>query len=127
LKDQRNKKAQESSAQIACEATAAIRTVASLTREEHCLDIYSRSLEGPIRKSVRTALWSNLLYAFSQAMGYWVTSLVVWYGATLVSRQELSTQSFFIALVVWLFRRPPNIIDVNHTFSEHGIFLNAGW
>ncbi|KAG2740983.1 P-loop containing nucleoside triphosphate hydrolase protein [Suillus brevipes Sb2] len=103
LKDQRNKKAQESSAQIACEATAAIRTVASLTREEHCLDIYSRSLEGPIRKSVRTALWSNLLYAFSQAMGYWVTSLVVWYGATLVSRQELSTQSFFIALVSTVF------------------------
>ncbi|KAG1825478.1 P-loop containing nucleoside triphosphate hydrolase protein [Suillus subaureus] len=91
LKDQRNKKAQESCAQIACEAAAAIRTVASLTREEHCLNIYKHSLEGPIRKSTRTALWSNLLYAFSQAMGFWVTSLAVWYGATLVSRLELST------------------------------------
>ncbi|KAG1834056.1 hypothetical protein DFJ58DRAFT_869178 [Suillus subalutaceus] len=47
----------------------AIRTVASLTREEHCLNIYKQSLEAPIRKSTRTALWSNLLYAFSQAMG----------------------------------------------------------
>ncbi|KAG2041266.1 P-loop containing nucleoside triphosphate hydrolase protein [Suillus americanus] len=103
LKDQRNKKAQESSAQIACEAAAAIRTVASLTREEHCLNIYSRSLEGPIRTSTRTALWSNLLYAFSQAMGFWVTSLAVWYGATLVSRLELSTQSFFVALVSTVF------------------------
>ncbi|KAG2073837.1 P-loop containing nucleoside triphosphate hydrolase protein [Suillus decipiens] len=103
LKDQRNKKAQEDSAQIACEAAAAIRTVASLTREEHCLDIYRRSLEGPIRKSTRTALWSNLLYAFSQGTGFWVTALVVWYGATLVSRLELSTQSFFIALVTTVF------------------------
>ncbi|KAG1889242.1 P-loop containing nucleoside triphosphate hydrolase protein [Suillus subluteus] len=103
LKDQRNRKAQESSAQIACEAAAAIRTVASLTREEHCLNIYKQSLEAPIRKSTRTALWSNLLYAFSQAMGFWVTSLAVWYGATLVSRLELSTQSFFIALVSTVF------------------------
>ncbi|KAG2093546.1 P-loop containing nucleoside triphosphate hydrolase protein [Suillus cothurnatus] len=103
LKDQRNKKAQESSAQIACEAAAAIRTVASLTREEHCLDIYSRSLEAPVRKTTRTALWSNLLYAFSQAMGFWVTSLAVWYGATLVSRLELSTESFFVALVSTVF------------------------
>jgi ATP-binding cassette subfamily B (MDR/TAP) protein 1 len=103
LKDQRNKKSQESSAQIACEAAGAIRTVASLTREEHCLDIYSRSLEAPIRKSTRTALWSNLLYAFSQAMGFWVTSLAVWYGATLVSRLELTTESFFVALVSTVF------------------------
>ncbi|KAG2070640.1 P-loop containing nucleoside triphosphate hydrolase protein [Suillus decipiens] len=103
LKDQRNKKAQESSAQVACEATAAIRTVASLTREEHCLDTYRRSLEGPIRKSTRTALWSNLLYAFSQGTGFWVTALVVWYGAVLVSRLELSTQSFFTALVSTVF------------------------
>ncbi|KAG2045340.1 P-loop containing nucleoside triphosphate hydrolase protein [Suillus americanus] len=103
LKDQRNKKAQESSAQIACEAAAAIRTVASLTREEHCLNIYRQSLEAPVKKSTRTALWSNLLYAFSQAMGFWVTSLAVWYGATLVSRLELSTQSFFVALVSTVF------------------------
>ncbi|KAG1908571.1 P-loop containing nucleoside triphosphate hydrolase protein [Suillus fuscotomentosus] len=103
LKDQRNKKAQESSAQIACEAAAAIRTVASLTREEHCLDMYRRSLEGPIRKSTRTALWSHLLYALAQAMGFWVISLVVWYGATLVSQLEISTQSFFITLVSTVF------------------------
>ncbi|KAG2345376.1 P-loop containing nucleoside triphosphate hydrolase protein [Suillus weaverae] len=103
LKDQREKKAQEYSAQIACEATAAIRTVASLTREEHCLNIYRQSLEAPIRKSTRTALWSNLLYALSQATGFWVTSLVVWYGAILVSRLEISTQSFFIALVSTVF------------------------
>ncbi|KAG1758054.1 P-loop containing nucleoside triphosphate hydrolase protein [Suillus lakei] len=103
LKDQRNKSAQESSAQVACEAAAAIRTVASLTREEHCLNLYRRSLEAPVRKSTRTALWSNLLFALSQAMGFWVIALIFWYGATLVARQEISTQSFFIALMSTVF------------------------
>ncbi|KAG2070645.1 P-loop containing nucleoside triphosphate hydrolase protein [Suillus decipiens] len=103
-KNQRNKKkAQETTAQVACEAAAAIRTVASLTREEQCLNIYRHSLEGFIRKATRTALWSNLLYAFSESTNFWVTALVTWYGATLVSRLELSAQSFFIALVSTVF------------------------
>ncbi|KAG2346722.1 P-loop containing nucleoside triphosphate hydrolase protein [Suillus weaverae] len=103
LKDQNNKSAHESSAQIACEATAAIRTVASLTREEHCLNLYRQSLEGLVRKSIATALWSNMLFALSQAMAFWVIALVFWYGATLVSRLEISTQSFFIALMSTVF------------------------
>ncbi|KAG1804628.1 P-loop containing nucleoside triphosphate hydrolase protein [Suillus subaureus] len=103
LKDQKNKLAHENSAQIACEAAAAIRTVASLTREEHCLNLYRQSLEEPIRKSIRTALWSNMLFALSQAMGFWVIALVFWYGAALVSRLEISTQSFFIALMSTVF------------------------
>ncbi|KIK49186.1 hypothetical protein CY34DRAFT_797578 [Suillus luteus UH-Slu-Lm8-n1] len=103
LKDQNNKSAHESSAQIACEAAAAIRTVASLTREEHCLNLYRRSLEGPVRKSIRTALWSNMLFALSQAMAFWVIALIFWYGATLVSQLEISTQSFFIALMSTVF------------------------
>jgi ATP-binding cassette subfamily B (MDR/TAP) protein 1 len=103
LKDQKNKSAQENSSQIACEAAAAIRTVASLTREEHCLNLYRRSLEGPVRKSIRTALWSNMLFALSQAMSFWVIALVFWYGAGLVSRLEISTQSFFIALMSTVF------------------------
>jgi ATP-binding cassette subfamily B (MDR/TAP) protein 1 len=100
LKDQRNKAAHESSAQLACEATAAIRTVASLTREDDCLELYSRSLEIPLQKSNRTALWSNLLYSLSQSMSFFVISLIFWYGATLVSRLELSVQNFFVALMV---------------------------
>ncbi|KAG1864868.1 P-loop containing nucleoside triphosphate hydrolase protein [Suillus subluteus] len=103
LKDRKNKLAHENSAQIACEAAAAIRTVASLTREEHCLHLYRQSLEGPVRKSIRTALWSNMLFALSQAMGFWVIALVFWYGADLVSRLEVSTESFFIALMSTVF------------------------
>jgi len=103
-KDQKNKAEYESSAQIACEAVAAIRTVSSLTREDDCLNLYRSSLEGPLRKSTRTALWSNMLFSLSQSTMFWVIALVFWYGSTLVSRLEISIQAFFIALMVWPYR-----------------------
>lgn len=100
LKDQANKKAHESSAQLACEAAAAIRTVASLTREDDCCDLYSQSLEEPLRQSNKTAFWSNALYALSQSMTFFVIALVFWYGSRLISFLEFSTMDFFIGLMV---------------------------
>ncbi|KAJ3557811.1 hypothetical protein NM688_g1262 [Phlebia brevispora] len=99
LKDQKNRKAHSASAQVACEAAAAIRTVASLTRERDCCDIYSKSLEEPMRKSTRNAIWSNFLYAVSQSMVFFVIGLVFWYGSRLVAQQEYSTFHFFVALM----------------------------
>ncbi|KAJ7459918.1 P-loop containing nucleoside triphosphate hydrolase protein [Mycena latifolia] len=103
LKDQKNKAAHESSAQLACEAAAAIRTVASLTREDDCCALYSKSLEEPLRQSNRTAIWSNLLYALSQSMIFFVIALVFWFGATLVSKREASTFQFFVGLMCTTF------------------------
>jgi ATP-binding cassette subfamily B (MDR/TAP) protein 1 len=103
MKDQANKKSHEESAQLACEAAGAIRTVASLTREEDCARAYSQSLETPLRRSNRNALWSNLLYALSQSISFFVIALVFWYGSILVSRQEYSTFQFFVGLMVSFF------------------------
>jgi len=100
LKDQVNKKAHEDSAQLACEAAGAIRTVASLTREDDCCRLYSESLEEPLQRSNRNALWSNGLYAISQAMVFFVIALVFWYGSILVSRLETTTFHFFAGLMV---------------------------
>ncbi|KAL9710959.1 hypothetical protein Ac2012v2_005499 [Leucoagaricus gongylophorus] len=99
LKDQKNKKAHEESAQMACEAAGAIRTVASLTREEDCLKLYSSSLELPLKRSMHNAVWSNLLYSFSQATTFFVVSLVFWFGSRLVANQESSTFQFFVGLM----------------------------
>lgn len=98
LKDQQNKLSHEHSAQLACEAAGSIRTVASLTRENDCLDIYSKSLEEPLRRSNRVSLYANLIYALSQSMMFFVVALVFWYGSQRVSRQEFSTLAFFVCL-----------------------------
>ncbi|PPQ83491.1 hypothetical protein CVT25_006981 [Psilocybe cyanescens] len=103
LKDQDNKKAHEDSAQVACEAAGSIRTVASLTREDDCLRVYSESLEEPMRKSNRSALWSSMLYGFSQALSFFVIALVFWYGSRLVSRLEVSLFHFFVGLMSTTF------------------------
>ncbi|THH28346.1 hypothetical protein EUX98_g5845 [Antrodiella citrinella] len=103
LKDQHNKKAHEHSVHVACEAAAAIRTVASLTCENDCCKIYSETLEEPLKRSNRTAIWSNTIYVFSQSMSFWVSALVFWYGARLVSHQEVTTFHFFVALMSTTF------------------------
>ncbi|KAF9557590.1 P-loop containing nucleoside triphosphate hydrolase protein [Agrocybe pediades] len=103
LKDQANKKAHEDSAHLACEAAASIRTVAALTREDDCLRIYSESLEEPLQRSNRTALWSNLLYAFTQGITQFSIALVFWYGSLLVSRQQATLFQFFIGLMSTTF------------------------
>jgi ATP-binding cassette subfamily B (MDR/TAP) protein 1 len=100
LKDQKNKKEHEASAQIACEAAGAIRTVASLTREDDCARIYSQALEAPLKNSNRTALWSNILYAMSQALSFFVIALVFWYGSRQVADGQLTVFHFFIGLMV---------------------------
>ena len=100
LKDQRDKKAHEESAQLACEAAGAIRTVASLTRENDCLELYSKTLEKPRRESSRTAIWSNLLFSLSQSFPFYAFSLSFWYGSRLVSNQEFTVKQFFIGLMV---------------------------
>lgn len=110
-------KVHAASAQIACEAAAAIRTVAALIREKDCADIYSRSLEEPLHASNRSSIWSSAIFAFCQGCVLWVTALVFWYGAgkkpltnssllkaeylrVRVSHQEYTVFEFFVGLMV---------------------------
>jgi ATP-binding cassette subfamily B (MDR/TAP) protein 1 len=76
MKDQVNRRAHEDSAQLACEAAGSIKTVASLTREEDCLRMYSKSLEEPLRVSNRSAFNSTAWFALSQSMVFFVIALV---------------------------------------------------
>ncbi|CAE6466675.1 unnamed protein product [Rhizoctonia solani] len=103
LKDQSNKEAHEESAQVACEAAGSIKTVASLTCEKDFCDNYSRSLEGPLERSNRSALYTNAIYAMSQSMTFFVIALVFWYGSKLVASQEYSTDAFFTCLMSTTF------------------------
>lgn len=113
LKDKKNKKAHEKSAQIACEAAGAVRTVASLTREGDCLDIYSKSLEEPLHRSNRTSFWANLIFSLSQSMMMFVIALVFWFGAQRVSHQEFGSTAFFVCLFSVTFAS----IQVGNVFS----------
>ena len=101
-KDQRNKQAHEESAQLACEAAGAIRTVASLTCEDDCLELYSKTLEKPLRELSRTTLWSNLLFSLSRSLAFFIIALTSWYGSRLVSFGEFTSKELFTCLMVRL-------------------------
>jgi ATP-binding cassette subfamily B (MDR/TAP) protein 1 len=46
----------ENSAQLACEAAGAIKTVASLTREKDACNVYSESLNVPLQAAKKTCV-----------------------------------------------------------------------
>ncbi|KAI0774757.1 ABC transporter type 1, transmembrane domain-containing protein [Trametes elegans] len=98
LKDDQNKHAHQTSAHLACEAAGAIHTIASLTREEDCYRLYSAYLDEPLRRSNRAAIYSNGIFALSQAMTFFVVALVFLYGSVLVADRERSTFAFFMGL-----------------------------
>jgi ATP-binding cassette subfamily B (MDR/TAP) protein 1 len=75
----RAKKAYENSASFACEATSAIRTVASLTREEDVLRIYIESINVQAKSSLQSILRSSLLYSASQSLVFLCVALGFWY------------------------------------------------
>ncbi|BGP16128.1 hypothetical protein JCM10213v2_004122 [Rhodosporidiobolus nylandii] len=103
LKDQKNKKSHEKSSQMACEAASAIRTVASLTREDDCYNIYSQELDAPMRTSNRIAIYSNLIYSVTQALSFFVIGLIFWYGSHQMVDAGLSTRAFFVAMISIVF------------------------
>ena len=99
----RAKKAYESSASYACEATAAIRTVASLTREDDVWEHYHQAVVAQEQKSLQSILRSSILYAAAQSFMFLCTALGFWYGGTLIANGEISELQFFICFSAIIF------------------------
>jgi ATP-binding cassette subfamily B (MDR/TAP) protein 1 len=99
----RAKRAYESSASYACEATSAIRTVASLTREGDVLQQYRESLAVQAKKSLHSVLKSSTLYAASQSLTFLCMALGFWYGGTLLGNGEYTIFQFFLCFPAIIF------------------------
>jgi ATP-binding cassette subfamily B (MDR/TAP) protein 1 len=99
----RSKLAYEGSASYACEATSAIRTVASLTRENDVWGVYHDQLEAQARVSLISVIKSSTLYAASQALVFFCVALGFWYGGTLLGHGEYDTFRFFVCFSEILF------------------------
>ncbi|KAK2935711.1 AAA ATPase domain [Fusarium oxysporum f. sp. vasinfectum] len=99
----RAKAAYDSSAGFASEAISAIRTVASLTREEDVLKTYRDSLAVQQRKSLISVLKSSTLYAASQSLLFACFAVGFYYGGTLIAKFELSMFQFFLCFMAIIF------------------------
>ena len=99
----RSRVAYRTSASYACEATAAIRTIASLTREDDVLETYEAMLDDQISKDLKSTVQSSLLFGFSNAGMLFASALGFWYGGTLISNHQISLQNFFISYAAVIF------------------------
>ena len=99
----RSKKAYEGSASFACEATSAIRTVASLTREEDVWEHYHQSLVAQGKASLKSILKSSTLYASSQSLSFLCIALGFWYGSGRIASGEYDLFQFFVCFSSVIF------------------------
>jgi len=101
--ESRAKAAYEKSAAYACEATSAIRTVASLTREHDVWEIYHQQLVAQQKRSLVSIIRSASLYAASQSLTFLCNALGFWYGGTLIGRGEYNIFQFFLCFTAIIF------------------------
>ena len=101
--EQRSKKAYEGSASYACEATSAIRTVASLSRENDVWQHYHESLVAQGKRSLISVSKSSTLYAGSQSFMFLAIALGFWYGGTLIASGEYDMFMFFVCFSAVIF------------------------
>ncbi|KAJ5338527.1 hypothetical protein N7452_005255 [Penicillium brevicompactum] len=94
---QQSKAAYAASATYACEASSAIKTVASLCLETHVQKEYHNILETQRKKSVISTLKSSMFYAASQSANFLCIALAFWYGGSLIIHEGYTMVQFFIA------------------------------
>ncbi|KXN72414.1 P-loop containing nucleoside triphosphate hydrolase protein [Conidiobolus coronatus NRRL 28638] len=90
-----NQSSYAKSAEMACEATNALRTVAALTKEKAVTDEYARQLLPPLRAGYKNAYFSTIAFAAAQSINFLVNALAFWYGGKLVSTREYDMQQMF--------------------------------
>lgn len=99
----RAKSAYAGSASYASEAITAMRTVASLTREQDVIQHYRDSLAKQQHASLISVLKSSLLFAASNSLMFLAFALGFWYGGTLIAKYEYDMFTFFIVFSSVIF------------------------
>jgi ATP-binding cassette subfamily B (MDR/TAP) protein 1 len=101
--DRRSKRAYDISASYACEATSAVRTVASLTMEEAVWKHYHDLLAEQTKKSIMSIVQISNFYAASQSFNMFCLALGFWYGGTLIAAREYTMFQFFVCFISIVF------------------------
>ncbi|KAI5811593.1 ABC transporter-like protein [Peziza echinospora] len=101
--EQRHETAYLAASGLATEACNAIRTVASLGREQDVIRLYHDAVEKPYQESLKFIISGNVWLALSLAITYFVYALAYWWGAMQVRVGFCTDLEFFIVLPALLF------------------------
>lgn len=97
--DNDNSKRYATSAALAGEAVAAIRTVSSLALETDVLERYRQHLHLVIRKTVFSTAHMMAWFALTQSIEFLFLALGFWYGCRLVSNGEYTLRQFYVVFI----------------------------
>lgn len=100
---EQTKKENTSSSDYACEATSAIRTVLSLTREEEIMERYRASLARTVKCNRGASNKSAIFDGISRGMQYYIMALGFYYGGQLVGNGEYTLYQFFLIFLIVVF------------------------
>ncbi|CAI4216216.1 unnamed protein product [Parascedosporium putredinis] len=89
----------DSSSKFAAETIGAFRTVSSLTLEDTIATRYETLLHSHVVTAFRKALWTSLIFAFSDSSSLGCQALIFWYGGRLMLKGELDNTAFFICMM----------------------------
>ncbi|PSK56469.1 Leptomycin B resistance protein pmd1 [Elsinoe australis] len=92
-----------SSASLAAEAVASIKTVSLLTLEGTVLREYSETLDAIVSRVIRNLIPTLVPYALSQSADLLVLALGFWYGSRLIASGEYTVTQFFVVFVSIVF------------------------
>ncbi|KAF3931404.1 hypothetical protein ABW19_dt0201475 [Dactylella cylindrospora] len=90
-------------ASMATEATNAIRTVASLVREEGIMREYTTELSKAEKGHTKFLFQGSAIMALALSIGFFVYALAYWWGAKQVRAGDYTITDFFIVLPALLF------------------------
>ncbi|KAG0454102.1 hypothetical protein HPP92_025406 [Vanilla planifolia] len=88
---------------LAAEAVSNIRTVAAFCSEDKVIDLYSRELKDPSKRSFWRGQIAGLFYGVSQFFLFSSYALALWYGSVLMGKELASFKSVmksFMVLIV---------------------------
>ncbi|KAK9477925.1 P-loop containing nucleoside triphosphate hydrolase protein [Lipomyces japonicus] len=87
------------SATYACEATSAMKTVVSLTRENNVLEHFHQILSSQLKKSRKQSAVSAFLYGVAQGMIFLIMALAFWFGSQYLRTREYSIFQFYVTFM----------------------------
>ncbi|XP_060081688.1 ATP-dependent translocase ABCB1-like [Ylistrum balloti] len=91
----KNKLALEEAGKVATEAIENMRTVAGLSMEDKVYVLYLKNLEQPYREAIRKCHLTGLAFSISQAMLYYAYAAAFYFGAYLISENEMEFGDVF--------------------------------
>ncbi|KAJ7948480.1 ABC transporter B family protein [Quillaja saponaria] len=97
------RKAQKEGSQLASEAVINHRTISAFSSQKRILGLFSATMEGPQKESVRQSWISGFGLSSSQFFNTASTALAYWYGGRLLIQGLIEAKHLFQAFLILLF------------------------